>query len=72
MSEYQAHHTALVDSADVGAGTRIWAFAHILEGAVVGKNCKIGDHVFIEGGATIGNRVTVKEQFADLARREYR
>ncbi len=60
MSKYQAHQTALVESAEIGAGTRIWAFAHILEGAVIGENCKIGDHVFIEGGATIGSRVTVK------------
>jgi acetyltransferase-like isoleucine patch superfamily enzyme len=55
-----AHPTALVESADIGPGTRIWAFAHILDGAVVGRDCKIGDHVFIEGGATIGDRVTVK------------
>jgi acetyltransferase-like isoleucine patch superfamily enzyme len=54
------HPTALVDSNHIGAGTRVWAFAHILEGAVVGENCKIGDHVFIEGGAVLGDRVTVK------------
>lgn len=54
------HPTALVESAQIGDGTRVWAFAHILEGAVVGENCKIGDHVFIEGGAVLGNRVTVK------------
>jgi UDP-2-acetamido-3-amino-2,3-dideoxy-glucuronate N-acetyltransferase len=54
------HPTALVESVDVGQGTRVWAFAHILEGAVVGCDCKIGDHVFIEGGATLGDRVNVK------------
>jgi acetyltransferase-like isoleucine patch superfamily enzyme len=54
------HPTALVESSQVGSGTRVWAFAHILEGAVVGENCKIGDHVFIEGGANLGDRVTVK------------
>jgi UDP-2-acetamido-3-amino-2,3-dideoxy-glucuronate N-acetyltransferase len=54
------HPTALVESDDVGAGTRVWAFAHILAGAVVGAKCKIGDHAFIESGATLGDRVTVK------------
>ncbi len=54
------HPTALVESDNVGAGTKVWAFAHIMEGAVVGRDCKIGDHVFIEGGAVVGDRVTIK------------
>lgn len=54
------HPTALVDSASVGAGTRIWAFVHVLKGARIGKDCNLGDHAFVEGGAVIGNRVTVK------------
>jgi acetyltransferase-like isoleucine patch superfamily enzyme len=44
----------------VGAGTRVWAFAHIMPGAIVGTDCNICDHAFIESGAKIGNRVTVK------------
>lgn len=58
--DFFAHSTALVESDDVGAGTRIWAFAHVMEGAVVGRDCKIGDHAFIESGASLGDRVTVK------------
>ncbi len=54
------HPAALVESTEIGEGTRIWAFAHILAGAVVGKNCNICDGVFIEGGALVGNNVTVK------------
>jgi acetyltransferase-like isoleucine patch superfamily enzyme len=54
------HPTAIVESQQIGRGTRVWAFVHILEGAVVGEQCKIGDHVFIEGGAVLGDRVTVK------------
>ena len=54
------HPTALVESDQIGHGTRVWAFVHILDGAVVGEDCKIGDHVFIEGGAVLGDRVTVK------------
>ena len=54
------HPTALVESQSVGAGTRVWAFAHILAGAKVGTNCNVGDHAFIESGAHVGNNVTVK------------
>ena len=54
------HPAALVESDDVGLGTRVWAFAHIMKGAVVGEDCKIGDHSFIETGAVIGDRVTIK------------
>jgi acetyltransferase-like isoleucine patch superfamily enzyme len=62
MSEAAAlHPTALVDAgAQVGPGTRVWAFTHILSGAVVGAGCNICDHVFIEGGVQVGDRVTVK------------
>ena len=54
------HASGLCESDDVGAGTRIWAFAHVLAGAVIGAGCNIGDHAFVEGGARIGDRVTVK------------
>jgi acetyltransferase-like isoleucine patch superfamily enzyme len=55
------HPNALVDEgAKVGAGTRVWAFAHIVKGAVVGEDCNICDHTFIEGKVQVGNRVTLK------------
>jgi len=54
------HPKALVETNHVGEGTRIWAFAHILEGAVIGKDCNIGDHCFVEGGVIIGDDVVVK------------
>ncbi len=54
------HPKALVETEDIGSGTRIWAFAHIMKGAFVGVECNIGGHVFVESGAHIGNRVTVK------------
>lgn len=55
-----AHETALVESDQVGEGTQVWAFAHIMKDAVVGAACKVGDHAFIESGATLGDRVVVK------------
>jgi len=54
------HARALCESADVGAGTRVWAFAHVMRGAHVGRDCNIGDHAFLESGAWIGDRVTLK------------
>lgn len=59
-AEFFTHPTALIESDEIGRGTHVWAFAHVMNGAVVGEDCKIGDHVFIESGAILGNRVTVK------------
>jgi UDP-2-acetamido-3-amino-2,3-dideoxy-glucuronate N-acetyltransferase len=56
------HRRALCESDEVGAGTQIWAFAHIMKGAVIGRDCNIGDHAFVETGARIGDRVTLKNQ----------
>lgn len=54
------HAQSIVESPTVGEGTRVWAFAHVLPQAVIGKNCNICDHVFIENHVTLGDRVTVK------------
>jgi UDP-2-acetamido-3-amino-2,3-dideoxy-glucuronate N-acetyltransferase len=61
---YFAHPQALVESEDIGPGTRIWAFAHVLPGARIGANCNICDHAFIETGAVLSNNVTVKNGVA--------
>lgn len=54
------HPHGLCESDDVGAGTRVWAFAHVMDGATVGRDCNVCGHAFVEAGARIGNRVTVK------------
>ncbi len=54
------HASGLCESSSVGAGTRIWAFAHVLPGAVIGADCNICDHVFVENDVVVGDRVTVK------------
>ncbi len=54
------HPTAIVETSQIGDNTRIWAFVHILSDAVVGQNCNICDHCFIEGSVRIGNNVTIK------------
>lgn len=60
MAEYFQHNNAIVESANIGPRTRIWAFAHILPGASIGADCNICDHVFIENDVSVGDRVTVK------------
>ena len=57
---FHKHETAIVESAAIGAGTRVWAFAHILPGAVVGADCNICDHTFLENDVRLGDRVTLK------------
>jgi UDP-3-O-[3-hydroxymyristoyl] glucosamine N-acyltransferase len=54
------HERAVVETKEIGAGTSVWAFAHLLAGARVGSDCNICDHVFVEGNVSIGDRVTVK------------
>ena len=54
------HPNALCESPDVGTGTRVWAFAHVMRGATVGEDCNIGEGAFIEAGARVGSRVTLK------------
>lgn len=58
--DFFVHAAAICESAAVGRGTRIWAFAHIMEGVTIGTDCNIGDHSFVEAGAVVGNRVTIK------------
>ncbi len=60
MTDFFAHPQALVESARIGAGTRVWAFAHVLPGATIGADCNICDHVFVENDVAVGDRVTVK------------
>lgn len=56
----RVHPRGLCESDDVGAGTRVWAFAHVLAGARVGRDCNICDGAFVEDGAVLGDNVTVK------------
>jgi acetyltransferase-like isoleucine patch superfamily enzyme/dTDP-4-dehydrorhamnose 3,5-epimerase-like enzyme len=57
---FYQHETAIVESASIGAGTRIWAYAHVLPGAVIGASCNICDQTFIENDVRLGDRVTLK------------
>ena len=54
------HSLGLCESQHVGEGTRIWAFAHVLPGAVIGRHVNICDHCFVENDVVLGDEVTVK------------
>jgi acetyltransferase-like isoleucine patch superfamily enzyme len=58
--DFFVHSSALCESRNIGRGTRIWAFVHVLPGARLGEDCNICDHVFIENDVLIGDRVTIK------------
>ncbi len=58
---YFRHETALVSpQARIGDATKVWAYCNIQSGAVIGRNCNIGDRCFIEGGVVVGDNVTIK------------
>jgi acetyltransferase-like isoleucine patch superfamily enzyme len=60
VSDYFVHPKGLCETAKVGPGTRIWAFAHVLAGATIGRDCNVCDHTFIENDVVVGDRVTIK------------
>jgi UDP-2-acetamido-3-amino-2,3-dideoxy-glucuronate N-acetyltransferase len=60
MTSYFVHPKAVCESVQIGVGTRIWAFAHVLPGARIGRECNICDGVFVESDVLVGDRVTVK------------
>lgn len=62
---FYAHHTAEIsDEAKVGEGTKIWQYCTIMKNVVVGKECNIGQNVFLEAGTQIGDRVKIKNNIA--------
>ena len=58
---YQAHETAVIDAdCQIGEGTRIWHFSHIMQGCVIGKRCNIGQNVVVSPGVVLGNNVKIQ------------
>ena len=59
--EYFIHPTAIVDEpTDIGKGTKIWHFTHVMSGVKIGENCIIGQNVFIGSGVILGNNIKVQ------------
>jgi UDP-2-acetamido-3-amino-2,3-dideoxy-glucuronate N-acetyltransferase len=61
MDKYKAHETAVVDEGcEIGNGTRIWHFSHIMPNCTIGENCNIGQNVVVSPGVVLGNNVKVQ------------
>lgn len=61
MSDYFVHESAYVDQpCEIGDGTRIWHFSHIMTGATIGRNCNLGQNVFVGAGVVVGDNVKVQ------------
>lgn len=61
MTTIQIHPTAIVDAnAQIGNGTKIWHFSHIMSGSTIGKNCNIGQNVVVSPEVVLGDHVKVQ------------
>ncbi|MHC4525120.1 MAG: acyltransferase, partial [Planctomycetota bacterium] len=59
--DYFCHESAYVDQpVQIGGGTKIWHFAHIMAHATIGRNCIIGQNVCISSGVEIGSNVKIQ------------
>lgn len=61
MMSYFKHESSYVDEgAEIGEGTKIWHFCHVMSGAKIGKNCSLGQNVNVGGKAIIGDGVKIQ------------
>ena len=61
MQDYFAHETAVIDQGvEIGAGTKIWHFSHIMTGCVIGERCNLGQNVVVSPNVTLGKNVKVQ------------
>ena len=61
MNKVFIHETAIVDQpVDIGAGTKIWHWVHVMSGAKIGEGCVLGQNVYVGGKAVLGNNVRVQ------------
>lgn len=61
MKDYFAHETAVIDEGvEIGSGTRIWHFSHIMTGCKIGKDCNLGQNVVVSPDVILGNNVKVQ------------
>lgn len=66
--KYFVHPSAVVDpGAEIGNGTKVWHFSHVMGGARIGENCILSQNVFVAPGAVIGNGVKVQNNVSVYA-----
>jgi len=67
-ARYFVHPTALVDDpCEIGEGTHIWHFTHVMSGCKIGKNCNFGQNVHVASGVRIGNNVKIQNNVSVYA-----
>jgi len=60
-SDYYAHPSAVIDAGcEIGCGTKIWHFSHLMTGAKIGENCNLGQNVMIASGVVVGKNVKIQ------------
>ncbi len=60
-ADYFVHESSYVDEpCNIGAGTRIWHFSHIMKDSQIGENCNIGQNVVISPGCVVGRNVKIQ------------
>lgn len=61
MSDYFAHETAIVDDGcEIGKGTKIWHFSHVMPNCVIGESCNVGQNVVISPNVILGKNVKIQ------------
>ena len=61
MIGYFAHESSYIDDgAQIGAGSKIWHFSHVMPGAIIGQRCNLGQNVVVMPGTRLGNNVKVQ------------
>ena len=61
VTDYFVHESSYVDDgAQVGSGTRIWHFCHVMSTARIGRGCNLGQNVFVAGDVTLGDNVKIQ------------
>lgn len=59
--EFYAHPTAVVDDgAEIGRGTKIWHFSHVMGKAKIGRKCSLGQNVFVANNVVVGDNVKIQ------------
>lgn len=61
MNSYFTHESAVIDNdCEIGSGTKIWHFSHVMSNCVIGKNCNLGQNVVVSPEVVLGDNVKVQ------------
>lgn len=61
VKNYFVHSSSIIDEgAEIGDGTKVWHFCHIMSGAMIGSDCILGQNCFVAKGVILGNNIKVQ------------